>query len=30
MSVAAHLVKLEREGLARRADERYVAAEAGP
>jgi glyoxylase-like metal-dependent hydrolase (beta-lactamase superfamily II) len=26
MSVAAHLVKLEREGLARRADERYVAA----
>lgn len=27
MSVAAHLVKLEREGLARKADERYVAAE---
>jgi endoribonuclease LACTB2 len=27
MSVAAHLVKLEREGLARKADERYVAAQ---
>lgn len=27
MSLAAHLIKLEREGLARRADERYVAAD---